>query len=246
MKTENSLTTRQYWLDYWRSVRARPVPREAFFSDLLPRFPAAPARFLEIGGFPGTYSAYFRKYLDYEVTLLDFVISPEVVAEVERVNGLPPGTIRCIEGNLLERHPSPEFDVVFSAGFLEHFRETEALFNRHRDYLAPGGTLFISMPNFRGISGWVQKWLDPANYAAHHLAAMDPALLARLAEKAGLVDIQVEYRGVPHLWLEQTARGGILARRIVALISALLQRSGGWLRGRWFSPYLVITARKPA
>lgn len=244
MKPENTLTTRQFWLDYWRNVRSQPVPRQVFFSSLLDRFPPAPARFLEIGGFPGTYSAYFRKYLGYEVSLLDFVIAPEVVAEVERVNGLAPETIRCIEGNLLERSPSPDFDVVFSAGFLEHFRETETLFSRHCDYLAPGGTLFISMPNFRGVSGWVQMCLDPANYAAHNLECMEPALLRSLAEKAGLENVRVEYHGVPHLWLEQTARGGRPVRRLVALLSALLQRSGEWLHGRWFSPYLVITATK--
>lgn len=238
------LTDRAFWKKYWDGQKMRPVVNP-FFTAFLSRFPKAPARFIEVGGYPGLYSAYFKAHHGYEVSLVDFIESHEVVAEVERRHGFKAGSIHCLHGDFMTMELESRFDVVFSAGFLEHFVNYEEVFARHVRCLAPGGTLFISVPNFRGISGWLQKFFDPENYRVHHLGAMDPQALRRIAEGAGLTRIDVRYHGIPHLWLESTAPVGAVTRRLVALCSAVLERMP-WLGGRFFAPFVVLMANKPA
>lgn len=238
------LTDKNFWKGYWRGVKLAPIEKP-FFAKLLPFFPQGPARFIEVGGFPGLYSAYFKAKHGYEVSLLDFIESQEIVAEVEKLHGFPAGSIRCLHGDFTQIELSEKFDVVFSAGFLEHFLNYEEILQKHIQCLAPGGMLFVSVPNFHGVSGWVQRVFDLPNYRVHHLGAMEPKALSRIANEAGLQQIEVRYHGIPHLWLESTAPVGRLVRRMVALASAVLQRLP-WLGGRVFAPFVVLMARRPA
>ena len=48
----------------------------------------------------------------------------ENAADKARANGLPERAIRAIEADFLVSPPDERFDVVFSAGFVEHFEDT--------------------------------------------------------------------------------------------------------------------------
>jgi len=111
------------------------------------------------------------------------------------------------------------------------------------DCLAPGGFLFLSVPNFRGIAGWFQKIADPDNSRAHNLPCMHPEVLARLATGHGLPEIRVDYAGEPHLWMDHPEKLPAWVRTLVPWISAILRRLP-W-RGRWLSPYIMLTATNP-
>lgn len=233
------MTDRDFWRRYWSDYEPARVER-VLFGELLERVLPASGSFIEIGGFPGVFCVEAqRRGLDS--TLLDFYIDPPVVRELERVNELPSGAIQLIEADFLSYRPSRRYDVVFSAGFIEHFENTREVLACHVELLADGGLLFVTVPNFRGLNGLVQRCFDAANFRAHNTAAMRPELLQETAEALGLGSVRVLYHGRPQLWLEQTAPAGRLARSLVHRGSRLIERLER--RNRLLSPHLVLTAR---
>jgi SAM-dependent methyltransferase len=240
----NELTNRDFWKNYWLHAKLEPVSARPFYEKWLHFFPKAPAKFIEIGGFPGNHAAYFKKYHRYEASLIDFLTVDTVVRKVEILNGLNVGDLRSIQGDVLKTPADQKYDVVFSAGFVEHFTDTEQIFQKHCEYLKEGGTLFISLPNFNGISGWVQKWFDPENYKAHSLESMNPQVFENLVQKYGLKPLFIGFEGTPHLWLDHPEKVFVGFRVLIRVVSSVLQRTRGWLIGRFFSPYLIVVARK--
>lgn len=242
------LTDRKFWVDYWSTFKAVPLPSGFFFTDLLSRFPKSsatkPCRFIEIGGYPGNFSAYFQKTMGYQVTMLDYVVVPEPIRQVEQVNHLPANSISSIEGDFFsyrDAEQTEKFDVVFSAGFIEHFEDTEKVVAQHLVFLKKGGTLFISLPNFRGLNGWIQKTFDPKNYAVHNIQSMDISRLKGICKNLGLNDVDVFYHGTPCFWLDHPELLPKFLVRLIYLLSSLISRIPG--RNRWLSPHIVIMAK---
>jgi len=77
---------------------------------------------------------------------------------------------------------------------LEHTENPLAELTRVRQLLAPGGVLYVSVPNLAGVGPRLKSWQSRLglkrnrwrHYAAlHHLWYFTPATLARLVERAG-------------------------------------------------------------
>ena len=86
------------------------------------------------------------------------------------------------------------FDAVRFHHVLEHTENPLAELARARALVAPGGALYVSVPNLGGVSPRLKSWQSRLglkrkrwrHYAAlHHLWYFTPATLARLAERAG-------------------------------------------------------------
>jgi SAM-dependent methyltransferase len=247
MKKEMRLTSREFWMNYWSNSSIQEVDNTPFFKEFISLFPKSPARFIEIGGFPGTYSVYFKKYHQYDVTLLDFVIDKKAIAQIEEVNHLDVGTIKCTEGDLFDlAAPENKYDVVFSAGFIEHFKDSKPVFKKHLEYLKDDGTLFVSVPNFKGIAGLVQRYFDPKNYAAHSLECMEIDFFKDLAKEENLEILFLNYAGTPHVWLDSPELLSSFSRMLVLLTSIFLQNLGRWFhfQNRFLSPYIILIAKK--
>ncbi|MES2802053.1 MAG: class I SAM-dependent methyltransferase [Bdellovibrionota bacterium] len=242
------LTTREFWVDYWAKTKAGVVTDQVFFKSLLPYFPKAPASVLEIGGFPGSLSAYFKKIHNYDVTLLDYVIVTDIIREVEKINALKTGDIQTLEGDLFELTPSKNFDVVISTGFIEHFKNIDHVFSKHVEYLKKDGLLFVSIPNFKGISGYAQKCFDRHNYSVHNIDCMEKSVFEKLCANYNLEIKYLDYYGIPHMWLDHPEKVSTLARNFIYTTTAILMRlyrlfHGRLMNGRLFSPYIVLIAQ---
>jgi len=62
------------------------------------------------------------------------------------------------QGDLLEaRPPEAPFQAIVAADVLEHFRELGPPTQRLREWLAPGGFLFTSLPSESGIYEWLRR-----------------------------------------------------------------------------------------
>jgi 2-polyprenyl-3-methyl-5-hydroxy-6-metoxy-1,4-benzoquinol methylase len=61
----------------------------------------------------------------------------------------------------------------FPFGLIEHFNDTKFIIGEHLKFLKPGGTLFITLPNFKSVNGWVQRSFDKENYDKHNINSMD-------------------------------------------------------------------------
>lgn len=247
----NLLTDRDFWVKYWESKTDLSVviPENYLFhrqlADIVSRENVKNA--IELGGFPGYYAVFLKKYLKLDVTLLDYFVHKPITHQLLKTNGLAEDDIKVIETDLFKHQPEQQYDLVLSCGLIEHFLDTEDIIKRHIAFLKPRGTLFITLPNFKSVNGWFQKKFDRENYDKHNIACMDPALLAKICEKAGLKEVKSTYFGKFSVWLENENQKSVALRLFKKIV---------WLKGKvltkiipfeskGLSPYIILEARKP-
>lgn len=247
---DNALTNRQFWVKYWESKTGLSVtlPQDYLFHKQLAAIihNNSVKTAIELGGFPGYYAVFLKKYFKLDVTLLDYFVHQPVVSSLLAANQLVDSDIHIIETDLFNYEPEKQFDLVLSCGLIEHFKDTADIINRHIDFVKPGGTLFITLPNFNALNGWFQKSFDKENYDKHNIRCMDPGLLENICKATGLTVVQSRYFGHFSLWLENEKQKPATVR--------LLKKSM-WLAGKVFtkvfpfnsrqlSPYIILEARK--
>jgi SAM-dependent methyltransferase len=246
----NELTDKAFWANYWESKKglAFNVPPNYTFYKLLEQIikEHKPKTAIELGGFPGYYAIFLKKYFSLNTTLFDYYIHKGVLKEVLNTNDLIEKDIEVIEGDLFNYQPQKQYDLVLSCGLIEHFNDTKDVIARHLPFLKPDGTLFITLPNFTGINGWVQRNYDQSNYEKHNISSMDPQLLATYCKELGLKNIEAYHYGKFSIWLENREQQTGLVK---AFIKSL------WFTGKIatkiipveskvLSPYIVLKAVK--
>jgi 2-polyprenyl-3-methyl-5-hydroxy-6-metoxy-1,4-benzoquinol methylase len=162
----------------------------------LPR--RAGARVLEVGSAPGNNLVRLHRlfgYVPYGVDYSDTGVA--VNRQVFAQQGLPAENV--IHADFLSEPFHAQyrgfFDVVMSAGFIEHFDDPRAVVNRHWDLLAPGGYLVISIPNLGGFNRTLQGTFDRRLLAIHNLQIMSKGTFAALFEREGLAPLFCDYLG---------------------------------------------------
>ncbi len=244
----NELTDRHFWSNYWESKSglAVPVGRNYLFHKQLEGIAKGKniKTAIELGGFPGYYAIFLKKYLEVESTLLDYFVHKGILNTVLIENGLKNEDIHVIEADLFQFNTEKKYDLVLSCGLIEHFYDTKDIISRHIQFLNPGGTLFITLPNFKSVNGWVQKKFDFANYAKHNIGSMDTQYLVGIAKELGLKNIKASYFGNFSVWLENKNQKPRLTKAIVKTL---------WLTGKVatklipieskaLSPYIILEA----
>jgi len=246
----NELTDKAFWANYWETKKglAFTVPPTYTFHKLLRQAVSEnnATSAIELGGFPGYYAIFLKKYLGLKTTLFDFYVHQPVLKEVLQANQLEEKDIKVIEGDLFQYQPKEQYDLVLSCGLIEHFNDTKDIIARHLPFLKPGGTLFITLPNFTGVNGWVQRQYDPGNYEKHNISSMNPPLLAEYCKELGLKNVEAYYYGRFSIWLENKAQQTGLVKAFIKML---------WLTGKIatriipveskrLSPYIVLQAIK--
>ncbi len=236
----NNFTDKAHWEEYWKNYRYDKVPRKVVFEKFVPKLTTG-NNLIEIGGFPGVFSAYFYRQGIRDVTILDFYINTGIVRKFEEINDLPGGSIQCIESDFFAFATDKRYDVVFSSGFIEHFEDTENVIKRHVDLLSEQGQLLILIPNFLGLNGKIQRRFDKENLEAHNLKSMEIPRLKEIMRRFELRDTSVDYLGKPMVWLEPKPenRG---KRKWVKTLSYAIKLAP--VKGKFLSPYIAIYARK--
>lgn len=246
----NLLTDRGFWVKYWESKTDLSVviPENYLFHQQLKTIVAEQnvKTAIELGGFPGYYAVFLKKYLKLQVTLLDYFVHLPITENLLETNGLAKNDIEIIETDLFKYVPEQQYGLVLSCGLIEHFNDTADIINRHIAFVKPGGSLLITLPNFKALNGWFQKNFDRDNYDKHNINCMDPKLLAQICKDAGLEVIQSRYFGHFSLWLENEQQKSAMVRLFKKVM---------WLSGKVFtkvfpfdskqlSPYILLEARK--
>jgi trans-aconitate methyltransferase len=246
----NELTDRKFWANYWESKidLAFPVPAgytfHKLFSQIITHKNIESA--IELGGFPGYYAIFLKKYFKLDTTLFDFYVHQPILKQVLEANQLTQQDIKVIEGDLFKYQPQQQYDMVLSCGLIEHFNDTQDIINRHVQFLKPGGTLLITLPNFTGVNGWVQRRYDMENYDKHNISSMDPKKLADYCRQLGLQQVEAYYYGHFSVWLENRKQQRSVTKTFLKAL---------WLAGKVFtkvvpiesralSPYIVVKAVK--
>lgn len=134
---------------------------------------------LEIGFAPGKQLAWIASALGAQVSGIDYS-EPGVQLSNQLFGALGlKGDLRC-EDVFATSFAMGSFDVVYSLGVIEHFEDPRAIVRRHFELLRPGGTAFISIPNYGGVYGRLQGKVDPENLNLHNTNIMSPSRLAEL------------------------------------------------------------------
>lgn len=240
MQANNKITDEAHWEEYWRNYRFDKIPRDVVFEKYMIKLTRG-SNFIEIGGFPGIFAAYFHKRGIRDVSILDFHMNETIVWKLEEQNGLPQNTIQCIQADFFNFESEKVYDIVFSSGFVEHFQDTADVIRRHVNLMSKNGQLLILIPNFLGLNGKIQARYDKANLDAHNLRSMEINYLKEIMKPYGFYKLSVEYIGMPMVWLEPKPENGKYRQRIKAL-SYFLKLFP--VRGRLLSPFIAIYARK--
>ncbi|MFZ4101321.1 MAG: class I SAM-dependent methyltransferase [Sphingobacterium thalpophilum] len=246
----NQLTDRQFWTNYWES---KPdlvilIEKNYLFHQQLEEIVKTNKvqTAIELGGFPGYYSIFLYKYLGVSTTLFDYFIHPDILKKVLNKNGLDESEIPVIENDVFHYHPEQKYDLVLSCGLIEHFKDTKDIIERHLEFLKPGGTLFITLPNFRSVNGWVQKTFDRDNYLKHYIECMDTKYLAAILEEVGMKSIKSSYFGRYSVWLENKDQKSGLTKAFIKSIWFIGKVVTKVLpfESKLLSPYIVLEAKR--
>lgn len=246
----NHLTDNNFWKNFWES-------KKNIIFKINPNYTFAPLltkiihqrrikSVIELGGFPGYYSVFLKKYFALNTTLFDYYIHPQIIKDLLVFNNLAITDIDIIEADLFNYQPLKKYDLVSSFGLIEHFLDTKDIIAKHLQFLNDNGTIFITLPNFKGANGWVQKTFDRNNYNKHYIACMDLAFLSQTAKQLGLNNVQTFYYGGFSTWLENKTEKPKWVQNIVNavwLIGKILAKIIQ-VENKFLSPYIVLIANK--
>jgi 2-polyprenyl-3-methyl-5-hydroxy-6-metoxy-1,4-benzoquinol methylase len=244
----NDLTNVDHWDDVWAGeIRMRlPSPWMIVTRDLqrLLRKHVRPRdRFLEIGCAPGKYLAWVAAELQADVSGLDYsergLAAARKLFEALRLRG-------DLRGEDLREttFPPGSFDVVASYGVIEHFADPREVVRAHLRLVKPGGLALMTVPNYRGVYGRLQRYFDASRLEGHNLDIMTCDALKTLAPETGVDSVRTYAAGRLSPWSVQMAKRWPAAISFVvahtANVAALLQP----VDVPALSPMLVLEVRR--
>jgi SAM-dependent methyltransferase len=209
--------------------------------------------FIELGSGPGRWLVYFHRTFGYRVAGCDD--SPEGcdIARATLAAAGVDGTI--IEGDFFKL--SGAYDVVFSAGVIEHFEDPSVPVAAFARLLRPGGFLITSVPNILGVNGFYHRVLKPETFSTHTRITLTQlrgwhtalGLQERLATPYGSFSLlRMPGNAFAHRPRVQRFGWGPAYRVAAGLTSRacfLLHRRGVRLDHPLLSPNLLVVAQDP-
>ena len=98
---------------------------------------------------------------------------------------------------------SKKYDIVFSSGFIEHFKDFDNIIKIHTDLVNKGGYLYITTPNFAGyIQNILHRLLDKKNYNDHYIPSMNPIKWKKIIEEQNFNVVEYGYLGGFNFWID--------------------------------------------
>lgn len=181
----NEKTTVAHWDQRWSSPPRMRLPSALHVATrdrmrLLRGVVVPGMTYLEIGCAPGKLLAWVGKVLKASVSGIDY--SPRGIEHSRKLlRALRiEADLRC-EDVLTTTFPLGSFDVVHSAGVVEHFHDPLEIVRMHLALLKSGGTAIITIPRLAGIYKRLAAYFTPGLLSMHNLDIMSAPSLRRLA-----------------------------------------------------------------
>lgn len=209
------------------------------------------AKFIEVGCARSAKLPYFARYFGFQVGGLDYseLGCQQARAILER-DGVP-GEIICCDMFSPPEDLLGQFDVVFTYGVAEHFKDTAGVVRAFAAFGKPGGLIVTLVPNMVGLNGTLQKWFSRPVYDIHIPLSATELRVAH--ERAGLQivswgPILISNIGVANFdnykdrWFYRPLSR---VRSVVMKLLWLAEALPGLRPNDWSSPYFACVARKP-
>lgn len=244
-KTECSHWNKQY------QVFPRPKLKSHFwvgtrdYHNLLNRFIIPGMKVLDIGCAPGKTLAWAVKKKQADVTGVDYSQDGIEISKWLFEQMSLKGHFLC-EDIFKTTLPEKTFDLVISAGVIEHFDDPSEIIDIHLRLTKPGGVALITIPHYGGIYGRLQRFFNPENLNIHNLNMMSIESLKRMALKNRYTqNVKVYSWGSTHPFLVHISNK--INRKLASAIS-VMWNCVGWIQPIHISslaPLLVLEIHRP-
>jgi SAM-dependent methyltransferase len=138
------------------SLKLGPTYEKIFWGEMLPKLlkdVKSGGRLIELGSAPGRYAMILSKMSQTEPFGVEYTESGAALNrrtfEHYGVSATNVYHDSFLNPDFIAQH-SGSFDVVSSFGLIEHFDNPKVAVDAHLALLKPGGTLVVSVPNYRG------------------------------------------------------------------------------------------------
>lgn len=247
----NTLTDQAYWEKYYHKSRVDKRVIESICGRLDPLYDQwiescknKPKTIIEIGAYPGRYIAYLSSKYNLEATALDFNSDTHRIKEAFEV--MEVSNYDIIQADFLQHIPNRRYDLVYSNGFLEHFEDYDLIFDKHCEYLAPGGSMLMLIPNKRYLRKWYGWLMDRENLKAHNLKCMDLAVFRQFALRNQLQLNYLSYEGGFAYKVHQKLN--IPQRIVYKIVRFIFSRLNAFLKkypSKYYSGTIIAIFHKP-
>ncbi|MBN2120513.1 MAG: class I SAM-dependent methyltransferase [Candidatus Omnitrophica bacterium] len=243
--------SKDFWEEFWQDESVSSPLREFFFDDILNSLPYSKDKtMIELGCVPGDNLVHLYNLLGYKPEGIDYSDKTEFVKKrLERFGITDAGIIKA---DIFSYEFEKEYDLVFSQGLVEHFKDPTAVLLKHKELAKPGGWIFIAVPNFRYFHYLARFIADRDNLKKHNTLLMSARRLKRYIKQIGIEIIYCGYHGDFKFWLmdRKTDKLSMFRKELVWKAAGTIEKLYRYrfLKGRktpFFSPWVVLLGRKP-
>ena len=104
----NSITNKEYWREYWQNywkklsndekIITQDIKFKDLFDNIVINLPSVEeVTSLEVGGFPGRFSLFLKKYYNVDPTIVDYYINKDIFQDFCAANGFSGNCIKNID-----------------------------------------------------------------------------------------------------------------------------------------------------
>ncbi|MCL0037044.1 class I SAM-dependent methyltransferase, partial [Dehalococcoidia bacterium] len=170
----------------------------------------------------------------------------EIAKENLKIAGIK-GTILC-EDVFQTSFEEESFDIVYSLGLIEHYDDPAEIIDTHIRLLKRGGTLIITMPNFKdSLYFTLRKILgkDKTLLETHNLSIIHKKVLSEVFQASGFKILFLDYFGPLDLTLVFSDIKVKPILYLMLLVNQIVGYSTFFMpKSRYFSPFLVLIGEK--
>jgi 2-polyprenyl-3-methyl-5-hydroxy-6-metoxy-1,4-benzoquinol methylase len=197
-----ALTTKDYWTNHWEKSPYRLVSLDSHFDfEFFKLFSRINNRLnhldkiqiLEVGCGNSAWLPFLNKTFGWEITGLDYnelgVNRSNIILKEMGVKGI------ILKRDLFEDNTDlmNNFDIVYSAGFVEHFDDLEKVILNLKKFLKPNGYILKTVPNLFNYSTIICKIVGNKILSVHKLINLEE--LVNGHELNGFETIDCRYVG---------------------------------------------------
>lgn len=248
------LSKKDFWDKIWSAESVTQASLGNYWMKKLITFlarylePDQDKRFVELGGAPGRYPLLFYKAFQYQPYVIDYSQTgiKETQKTFERFQ-VPTDNVILMDflnENALAKYEDC-FDIVFSAGLLEHFKDPSYVLGLHLKILKRGGDLIVTIPVCNPIFR-LQPLLKKGVIEQHNLLFMNiEAFLQVLTSNKSMEIKYLGYFGGLNLEVPRCENFLVLGLiYVVQRFAELTHLESVIPPNKYTSPYLICVAKK--
>ena len=191
-----SVANQKYWDDHWCidkfSIAPQHHPIRIWIeSEILQTINAD---VFEIGCYPGKFLSVFGEK-GYTLNGIDSLAEKNLaMKEWFKSKGYKTG--QFYQSDFCNFSPICLYDIVCSFGFIEHFRNWEAILSKHVELTKEGGYIMIDVPNLKSpLYFLLYKILEPQVLKNHNLSAINMEAICSILKKNECIIKTASYAG---------------------------------------------------